>query len=659
MARRNPTRRQPKGIAAILRFQFMELIRSAPPVDRASLARAGETFRHGLQLYDHVDFLAQTLADCAARAVAAGEAAILIVRDRNRQLLGERLAGAVIEGDGVRASGQIEIVSAEEILTAVMAEGWPDPEAFNRKVGGLIRAASAKWPGVQIAGELVAVLWDAGHPAMALRLEQLQEELAETERFSLLCLYPLSSFQSAGQALGFGGVCDSHTFVLPTESYLKLDREEDRLRAVARLQQAALPQAAGPESLGAGGETEQLTSLLKEAGQAREGSGPMSLVMIALDNGSGSAQEAGQRLQAAFGGAGKRVIQTGSDEFALIAADLPDFASAHGVVQQLRQTLDQPQAGAGAVRISASIGIEIAPSGTDPLTVRRNAELALRHARQKGRGQTEFYSARLGKSARVHQHLESRLKEAIERNEFQIFFQPEISLKTLRPSRFEALLRWFPSPDCSVPPSTFIPLAEESGLIPEIGEWVLRESCLRAAEWQRSPLAGVGVAVNVSALQFRAPGFIVLVEDILRETGLRPGLLELELTESVLIRDFDQSNNTLKALKQLGVTIAIDDFGTGYSSLGYLQKLSVDALKIDRCFVSGLEDFQARAPVLRGVVGIARELGIRIIAEGIETPEQYHAVARLGCDEVQGFLTGRPAACAREWRPDPGEERAA
>jgi EAL domain-containing protein (putative c-di-GMP-specific phosphodiesterase class I) len=183
---------------------------------------------------------------------------------------------------------------------------------------------------------------------------------------------------------------------------------------------------------------------------------------------------------------------------------------------------------------------------------------------------------------------------------------------------------------------------EETGLIVPIGEWVLHQACMKAAAWQNGSLRGRGVAVNVSAVQFARPDFVSLVARTLEKTGLRPELLELELTESLLIGDFEKSKRALAELKGMGVTVAIDDFGTGYSCLAYLQHLAIDALKIDKCFVSGIEQSKSKAAVFRGLAAIAHELSIRIIAEGVETPNQYRAVAEFGCHEAQGFLLGRP-----------------
>ena len=603
---------------------------------RPELQPAGERFWHCVQLYEKPAFLAATVAAYAAQGLVAREAVIIVAKDRNRTLFETEMAARGVDLDAVRNSGQLTMLSAEDTLSHFMGSGWPDQDAFNRTVGGVVRTASgAGWAGVRAFGEMVAVLWEAGHPAMALRLEHLWDELAETEKFSLLCAYALSSFEGAGQAEGFLGVCDSHSIVLPSEGYLNLSGDRERLRAVAKLQRTAATVTGFGEPLPA-------AELVTRACGRSHGTALIAAIRIAVDTGVtiDTAVLPGSER-------GTSVLQTAPGEFTLIAEGLPDFAAAHNLAHEIRYSLPP----------SACVGVDLSTAqSAAPSDILQNADIALRHAKRRGKGHTEFYSSRLGKSAHLHRHLESHLRGALERGEMQVWFQPEISLRALATSRFEALLRWFPSSDCSVPPSTFVEVAEESGLILSIGEWVLRQSCQRAAQWQGGEFDGVGVAVNVSAVQFAEPGFVSMVASILRETGLHPALLELEMTESVLVRNFEESSQGLNRLRQLGVTLAIDDFGTGYSSLSYLQQLPVDALKIDRCFVTELGHSRSRAPVLRGMIGIARELGIRVIAEGVETPEQFNAIANFGCDEVQGYLLGRPQPEPRLWSGQAADE---
>jgi len=250
--------------------------------------------------------------------------------------------------------------------------------------------------------------------------------------------------------------------------------------------------------------------------------------------------------------------------------------------------------------------------------------------------------------------METRIRGAIARSEFRLQYQPQFAAGETRPGRFEALIRWCPPGEQMVPPLKFIPIVEQNGLIIPIGTWVLREACLACSDWQTGYLRGVGVAVNVSARQFACPDFVNIVMRTLQETELRPGLLELELTESVFVNDLEASARTLKELRSLGVTIALDDFGTGYSSLSYLQRLPLDALKIDRSFVTETESKPQRAAVLRCVVDLAHAHGLRVVGEGVETVAQLELLGSLGCDETQGYLLGRPSFDVSAFDRSPG-----
>jgi diguanylate cyclase (GGDEF)-like protein len=642
----------------------------------------GRRFVHSVRIYERESFLADSVAQYAAQGIKARDAVVIVAKDGNRTLFEEHMDRAGVDFHSVTRSGQLTVLSAEQTLAEFMVAGWPDRSLFQDVVGGVIRdLAAANWKGIRVFAEMGAVLWDEGQPAAAQRLEALSDELAETEGFSLLCAYPLRSFQGASRTQGFLGVCDCHSLVLPSESYISPEDASpgttaapsdggDRNRFVARLQQLAesdrltsSPAASGTIRQAKFPNPELAEDLLRQA--FRPGAaGLVAVFSIGLDDWSRVVAHAGRsaadevladvawRLHRSIElpRTGKRtLIRTGVEEFTVVAEDLPGYTSVEDLALGLQKCFSRPFTAPGCeLTVSACIGIGFSPpQASDAFELQQHAETALWYAKRQGKGQTEFYSARMGKSARLYRHLEARLRDAIRRGELELHFQPEVDLRTFRPARYEALMRWFPSDDCSVPPATFIPVAEESGLIIPLGKWALHEACLQAAAWQAGGLAGTGVAVNVSAVQFADPGFVESVSAVLEETGLRPDLLELELTESLLVRDFGQSQKTLALLKQLGVTVAIDDFGTGYSSLGYLQRLSVDALKFDKCFVTGLGESGPRRrikgdPVLRGLINIAHELGIRVIVEGVETQEQCRAVAELGCDEVQGFLLGRP-----------------
>jgi EAL domain-containing protein (putative c-di-GMP-specific phosphodiesterase class I) len=248
-----------------------------------------------------------------------------------------------------------------------------------------------------------------------------------------------------------------------------------------------------------------------------------------------------------------------------------------------------------------------------------------------------FFAAEMDQKLRERRAMQHDLRTAIERNELKLYYQPEAKIDG-DVVAFEALLRWEHPRRGIVPPGVFVPLAEESGLILPIGEWVLRTACLEAARWSKP----VRIGVNLSPIQFRHGDLPSLVHSILLETGLQPSRLELEITEGVLIDDFSRTVSVLRRLKALGIRIAMDDFGTGYSSLSYLQAFPFDKIKIDRTFISNLQENSQSATIVRAVIGLARGLDVPVIAEGVETKEQLEFLSSAKCDEVQGFIIGRP-----------------
>ena len=235
------------------------------------------------------------------------------------------------------------------------------------------------------------------------------------------------------------------------------------------------------------------------------------------------------------------------------------------------------------------------------------------------------------------------LRVALDRNEFKLFFQPVVRASDNRILRFEALLRWHRSGGDEISPANFIPISEETGQIVAIGKWVLNEACRRAVEWQSGPHCGVAVSVNVSAAQLVREEFVATLRKTLQETGLDPKLLELELTENVFVNNPREIACTIASVHAIGVTMALDDFGTGYSSLGYLKNLPMDALKIDRSFLVGVANDRPAVVLIESLISLAHSLGMRVVAEGVETREQHELLNALGCDELQGYLFGRPS----------------
>jgi predicted signal transduction protein with EAL and GGDEF domain len=285
-----------------------------------------------------------------------------------------------------------------------------------------------------------------------------------------------------------------------------------------------------------------------------------------------------------------------------------------------------------------SIGVAVYPTdGADTLVLLANADAALYRAKSEGRGSIRFFESNMDKRLRERRALQHDLRSAASRGEFVLFYQPQASIDG-EITGFEALVRWNHPLRGTVPPGEFIPLAEESGLIISLGEWILREACREAASW-RKPLR---IAINFSPIQFRHGDLPALVHSVLLETGLAADRLEIEITEGVLIGDFSRALSILRRLKTLGVRIAMDDFGTGYSSLSYLQAFPFDKIKIDRAFVANLDRNPQSAAIIRAVIGLGRGLDLPVVAEGVETKEQLAFLKREDCNEVQGYLIGRP-----------------
>ncbi len=334
----------------------------------------------------------------------------------------------------------------------------------------------------------------------------------------------------------------------------------------------------------------------------------------------------------------------GGDEFSILLTELRQPEDAAQVAQRLIELIGRPFTMEGQeVFLTASIGISLFPGdGEDPQTLIHKADMAMRHAKARGRNNYQFFKESMTASVMQRLSLEGELRRALERDELTLFFQPLLQTGTGRLVGGEALVRWRHPQRGLVPPGEFIPLAEESGLIIPLGEWVLRRACRQNALWQQAGFGGIRVSVNLSAQQFVQGGLIGLVREALSESGLDPGFLELEITESILLHNKGEAARTLAELKQMGVRVAIDDFGTGYSSLAYLQALPIDTLKIDRSFVAELGAETKRSAIVRAIVALGRSLDLRLIAEGVETSEQLDRLREMSCDEVQGFLFSPP-----------------
>jgi diguanylate cyclase (GGDEF)-like protein len=328
---------------------------------------------------------------------------------------------------------------------------------------------------------------------------------------------------------------------------------------------------------------------------------------------------------------GNHIARLGGDEFTVLLSSLNQPEDASMVADRIREELSKPHQLAGhKFIVTPSIGISVFPEdGEDVGALLKNADMAMYFAKRTGRNNVQFFDASMSEAALLRMNLENELRHAIERNEMTLHYQPLLDLATGRIAGLEALLRWQNFTLGNVAPLDFIPVAEDSGLILPIGEWVLRTACRQAKSWRDEGLCLERIAVNVSVLQFNQTDFPDRVKEILQETNLEPSLLELEITESVLMKDADRTIDTLNRLKKIGVQLAIDDFGTGYSSLSYLKQFPID------------EDDRA---IACAVISMADNLNLGVTAEGVETVKQMNLLQQENCDEAQGYYISRPMA---------------
>jgi diguanylate cyclase (GGDEF)-like protein len=339
------------------------------------------------------------------------------------------------------------------------------------------------------------------------------------------------------------------------------------------------------------------------------------------------------------------VVRLGGDEFVIVLSDQPKSADAISrAVQKIQSAIAEPVRLEGHdLRVTSSIGIANYPDdGGDAETLMANSDAAMYRAKEVGRDNFQFYTPELNTKVQEKFLLQEELRNAVARSEFVLYYQPQVESRIGRIFAVEALIRWNHPKLGMIPPMKFVPLAEETGLIVSIGDWVLREACRQNKAWQNAGLPPMAVSVNVSARQFRERDLVSRVVRALNESGLEAKYLELELTESLIMQDVELAVATMKELKDLGLQLSIDDFGTGYSSLSALKTFPVARLKIDKSFIDGLLADGNDQAVAGAVVSLGRTLNMRVIAEGVETETQAAFLRNINCDEMQGYLFSKP-----------------
>jgi predicted signal transduction protein with EAL and GGDEF domain len=347
---------------------------------------------------------------------------------------------------------------------------------------------------------------------------------------------------------------------------------------------------------------------------------------------------------------GDTVSRVGGDEFVIVIPGIGSSSDASSVASKILEVLASAfHLHGNDLHVAASIGISLYPAdGSDAETLMRNADTAMYHAKDSGRGNFQFFTQHMNVAAQQRLVLENSLRRALEAREFELHYQPLFDLRDRSVTGFEALIRWHPpgAGSAIVHPSEFISVAEDSGLIVPIGDWVLREALRHAKSWQ-SPGRPLTISINVSATQLSRNVFVERLRRLVNEFGIDPHLIELEVTERVIIEGAGDAREALDQLAELGVGIAIDDFGTGYSGLAYLKRLPIDTVKIDQSFVRDLTIDPDDAAIVTAIVAMSRSLDVEVVAEGIETEEQLEELKRLGCQRGQGYLLARPMTAAQ------------
>jgi diguanylate cyclase (GGDEF)-like protein/PAS domain S-box-containing protein len=343
-------------------------------------------------------------------------------------------------------------------------------------------------------------------------------------------------------------------------------------------------------------------------------------------------------------GEGNTVARFGSDEFSFLLTRIKEAEDAARLAREFQAVLDRPFSVEGhELYVTSSIGISLYPNdGADAQGLLKSAGAALYRAKQAGGSNYQFYTADMNERALHRLALENQLRWALERGEFRVYYQPQVSIDTGQITGMEALVRWQHPELGLVSPAEFIPLSEDTGLIAPIGEWVLRTACAQTRQWQNCGFNNLHVAVNLSPRQFQQPDLASSVLRLLKETGLDASCLELEVTESSVMKNAETAINTLRELKAMGIKISIDDFGSGYSSLSYLKHLPIDVLKIDQSFVRDMTTDPKDAAIVMAIIQLAHSLQLQVKAEGVETEDQLHFLRLLRCDEMQGFLFCKP-----------------
>jgi len=607
---------------------------------------------------------------CVAGELSLGGAASgTRVRLEVRRLAEDRVLALLRPPPGASVGRAEPAWTPREATTPALAEA---PAAFARASTALLDSVAAALVGidgrgtVRFANEAAASLFGAAPEGLVgRRVEQLFGGVESAAELHALLLEQLPRSRAVRELSGLREQGEP----LPLEVAARWAFGPDELRVVLTLRDATLARHT-EEALRTLAYLDPLTGLpnrilfndrLGQAiARARRQRQLLAVLLLDLDrfkliNDSLGLERGDQLLKAV----GERLVGTlrrsdtvarlGSDEFLVLLTGLEQAEPIVKVAQKLLAALEEPFTVNGhELTVSASIGVAVYPhDGDEPGVLVKNADTALGRAKELGRGHVQFYTNDMNAQAFERLMLENRLRRALENDELVVYYQPQVSLRTGEVVGVEALVRWFHPELGLVPPGEFIPLAEDTGLILPIGFWAMETACVQVAAWQRElERSDLRLAVNLSARQFQHPELAARIAEILARTGFPPRCFELELTESVVMREASESMRRMRELTALGLALSIDDFGTGYSSLAYLRSFPIRSLKIDRSFVQDVDRDPSSATIVQAIVAMGSSLGLNVVAEGVETSQQLRQLRRMGCHEMQGFLVSRPLPAA-------------
>jgi diguanylate cyclase (GGDEF)-like protein/PAS domain S-box-containing protein len=599
----------------------------------------------------------------------ASEAALKDSNERLREQARQQRQIAEF-GQEVLASADLTDVLARavELVSGTLNVEYCDVLEFDSDHKRLLYKAAVGWPREWVGRRAVDLVPGGNLEHSLLSRETVViEDLQNEKRFAPSALIPLGIRSTMRTPiLGTKGVFG--VFGVHSKNVRRFTEEEvSFLRNVANILAVAIERRNAEERLAYLAQFDALTGLpnrhlfhdrlLQTMAGARRSGRPMAVLYADLDrfklvndtqgHGAGDKllKKAAERLLQCVR-SGDTVGRFGGDEFAAVLSDLARPGDASLVAQKIIEALAQPFDLDGyETYVSASVGITLFPSdGEEAGTLIMNADSAMYRAKEQGRNTYQYFTREMNERALARSQMDAALRRAIERKEFLLHYQPKVDLATGSICGFEALLRWQHPERGMVSPVEFIPVLEDTGLIVPVGEWVLREVCEQIQTWDRAGLAVLPVAVNLSARQFQQKDLESSVRGILKASGVDPSLVQIELTESLLMIEPEAAARTLRGLKEAGVTISVDDFGTGYSSLAYLKRFPIDALKIDRAFIREVTTNPEDAAITLAIIGLAHSLKLKVVAEGVETEGQLNFLSQHACDEMQGFYFARPAA---------------